>query len=131
MSYMFRALLQFRLRTPAETSGAPLIALGLAVLLASTWIPIAPVLTAMAILALGATNITLARFHGSPALYPVLLLHAGTYLTLYALFLGASLHATAAASTAGPDLWQVFDLAVSIIPMAAAAQRMGGMLSRR
>jgi hypothetical protein len=82
----------------------------------------------MAILALGATNAMLARFLGTPALCSVLLLHAATYLSLYALFLGATLHAAAAASTIGLDLWQSLDLAVSLLPMAVAAQRVTGAL---
>ena len=79
----------------------------------------------------GATNATLARFQGSPALCPVLLLHAVTYLSLYALLIGATLHAAAAASTAGLGLGRSLDLAVSLLPMAVALQRMGGILSRR
>ena len=73
-------------REPAHTSpsGAMQIAFGLAILISFAWFPLAPVVTAMAIIALGATNATLARFQGSPALCPVLLLHAVTYLSLYA-----------------------------------------------
>jgi hypothetical protein len=82
----------------------------------------------MAILGLGTTNATLTRFHRSAALCPVLLLHAATYLCLYALFLGATLHAAAAASTAGLGLWQSLDLAVSLLPMAVAAQRVTSAL---
>ena len=124
-------LLHSRTGARMSPSGAWLIAIGLAILISAAWIPGVPVVTAMAIIALGATNATFARFHGSPALCPVLLLHAVTYLSLYALFVGATLHAAADASTAGLGLGPSLDLAVSVLPLAVAMQRMGGVLSRR
>jgi hypothetical protein len=124
-------LLHSRTGARPSPSGAWQIAIGLAILISAAWFPIAPVVTAMAITALGATNATFARFQGSPALGPILLLHAVTYLSLYALLIGATLHAAAVASTAGLGVGRSLDLAVSLLPMAIALQRMGGMLFRR
>lgn len=106
------------------------MAIGLAILLAATLWPAMPVVTAMAILGLGATNATLARFRGTPALVPIVLLHAATYVGLYSLFIGATLHAAGATSTVNLGPWAALDLAVSVFPMAIAMQRMGAMLSR-
>lgn len=113
----------------ASATGAASIAFGLSILILAAWIPSLPVITAMAILTLGATDATLARFRGTAALYPVMLLHAATYALLYALFIGATLHATnAAASTASLSRWVLFDLAASTLPMALAVQRIVGAL---
>jgi hypothetical protein len=104
-------------------SSASLIAVGLAFLIAGSWMPALPVVTAMAILALGATNATIARFSSSPSLVPVALLNAATYLALYGLFIGATLYAATAASTASVSAWTVLDLAASTLPMAAVLHR--------
>ena len=77
----------------------------------------------MAILSLGATNTTLDRFRGTPALRPVLLLHGATYAGLYGLFIGATLQAASAASTADLSPWTALDLAASSLPMAVALRR--------
>ena len=58
----------------------------------STFWPGAPVVTAMAIIALGATETTLARFRGNGAFLPVVVLHSTIYASLYALFVGATLN---------------------------------------
>jgi hypothetical protein len=105
-----------------------LIAVGLFTLLAAAWLPAVPVVTAMAILALGATYATLARFRGTPAIVPVMLVHTAAYVTLYGLFLGAALHADTAATTAGLSLWAALDVAASAVPMAIALQRIAGRL---
>ena len=62
--------LHSRTSSRTSSSGAWLIALGLAMLFAAPWFPVMPVVTAMAILALGATDATLARFRGTPAIVP-------------------------------------------------------------
>lgn len=100
--------------------GPALIAVGLAVLLSATWWPAAPVVSAMALLALGATGATLARFGGSPSFPTILAVHVVVYAGLYVLFVGATLHA-AATQHGGVDWWRAVDLAVSVWPMIAAA----------
>ena len=116
---------------PAAERAPILIAIGLAMLLAAAWWPAIPVITAMSILGLGATDATLVRYRGTPALVPIVLLHAATYVGLYGLFIGATLHAAGTVSPAGLGLWSALDLAASAFPMAIAMQCVGAMLSRR
>ena len=98
---------------------ASLIGVGLLVLAMATCWPQVPAVTGMALVALGATAASIARFRRTTALLPISLLHVAIYGGLYALFVGATLHATAA-SAAGIGLPTVIDLAVSIWPVAAA-----------
>lgn len=114
---------------PAERAPI-LIAAGLAMILAAAWVPAMPVVTAMAILTVGATEATLARFRGSPAVVPVLLMNVATYVSLYGLFIGATMHAAAAASPVGLGLWAALDLAASVLPMAVVLHRSAKTLSR-
>lgn len=96
-----------------------LIAVGLALLVATIYWPAMPATTGMALIALGATVTTIARFAGSPGLQPLLLLHLTIYGGLYALCVGSRL-----------DLWMndgaslriafLVDLAASAWPAAAA-----------
>ena len=118
-----------KLQSRRPTCPRLLIGVGLAILLASNWIPALPVITALAVLALGATDATIARFNRSPALVPVLLLHATTYTALYGLFVGATFYA---AVSVGQSIgaWHVLDIGASALFMAIALQRTGGMLSR-
>jgi hypothetical protein len=100
--------------------GPALIAVGLAILILAAWWPAAPIVSAMALLTLGATGATLARFGSSPSLRTILPVHIVVYAGMYALFVGASQHA-AATQTGGGNLWQTIDLAASIGPMTVAA----------
>jgi hypothetical protein len=104
----------------SATCRAPaLIALGIGVLLASAWWPAAPVVTAMAVVTLGATEATSARFRGKSAMMPAMIVHGATYAGLYGLFIGATLHA----STAGVGVWKLLDVAASFLPVALALLR--------
>jgi len=116
-----------RVGTHRAAFGPWLIAIGLTILIAAAWIPLLPVVTAMAFLTLGATDATLSRFQNTQVLRPILFLHAATYAMLYGLFVGAVLHASA---SDGLGLGVQFDLAASILPMAFAAQRVGGTFLR-
>jgi hypothetical protein len=111
-------------------TGPRMIAVGLAILIAAAWIPELPVVTAVAILTLGATNAVIARFRASPALVAAVLLHAAAYVGLYALFIGATLYAGAHPSAHGLGASAICDLAVSTLPMAVALQRMATTLAR-
>jgi hypothetical protein len=93
------------------------ICIGLAMLLAAPRWPALPEVTAMGLVALGATGVTLARFRGTPALLPVLAMHATVYGTLYVLFVGAAIHA-ATRGDAGPSLPAAVDLVASAWPVA-------------
>ena len=98
--------------------------MGLVVLTAGPWWPHAPFVTAMAIITLGATEIMLARFRDSAALLPVAVLHGVAYTGLYGLFIGATLHTSAAALSA----LAMLDLIASAFPMAIALKRISGAL---
>jgi hypothetical protein len=111
-------------RHPIHAAAGPqLIAIGLAILIVATWIPSLPVLTAMAVLALGTTYATLVRFRYSPLLAPVLVIHAATYATLYALFVGALFHASARAASPQFSLVDALDLFLSWLFLVVAARR--------
>jgi hypothetical protein len=99
--------------------GPALIAVGLIVLLAEPYSSRAPIVTAMALIALGATLATAWRYRCSPALPALIAAHLLVYSTLYVLLVGAVLHA-AFAKSAGLDFLQVFDLGLSVGLMVAA-----------
>lgn len=113
-----------------DTAGPRLIAIGLAVLIAAAWIPHLPVVTALAVLTLGATSVTLVRFRHSPALLPMLLLHGATYAAMYALFVGATLDLAAKSLAAASSLITGIDVAASLLVMAAAAFQIFAALRR-
>jgi hypothetical protein len=100
-----------------------LIGIGLATLIAGSFWPEAPVTTAMAMIALGTTDVTLARFSGRAALLPTTILHATTYASLYVMFLGATLHSASVSSAAGVGVWTGLDLAASLVVVVIALQR--------
>lgn len=108
-------------RVPAARWGPALIAAGLAVLILAAWWPALPVVSAMALLTLGATGSTLARFNRSPSLRAFLPVHIVVYAGLYVLFIGAILHAATTRSGGGVDLLRTIDLAASVGPMSVAA----------
>lgn len=117
------AMRRLLLETP--TAGPPIpwdaacIGLGLALLLGASWWPIVPVVTATGLVILGATGATLARYRSSAALLHILLVHWVNYASLYALLLGATLHA-AATRPANAHLPLALDLAASLLPIIAA-----------
>jgi hypothetical protein len=100
--------------------GPALIAAGLGVLLSAAWWPTAPLVSAMALLALGATGATLARFGTSPGFPTILAVHVVVYAGLYVLFVGATLHT--ATRSGGVEWWRAADLAASFWPMIAASR---------
>lgn len=100
--------------------GPAFIAVGLAVLLVSTWLPALPVVTAMALLTLGATDVTAQRFRGSPGYIPVMLLHATTYSALYGLFIAATLHAAGRVPNTPVSFTVILDIAASMLPILTA-----------
>src|SRR5262245_59296725 len=99
--------------------GATAIAAGLTILAAALLWPGMPGVTGSALVILGATSATVQRFHGTRTFLPIMLVHLATYGSLYALFVGASLHA---AAQTGPVLSNhtVVDLVLSIGPLAIA-----------
>jgi hypothetical protein len=97
--------------------GPLFIAVGLGVLLAAAWLPTLPVISSMALLAIGATRATLARFRGTPALLPVMLVHLAAYGGLYALYIGATFHEAATGDAPGLGLFQAADITASALLM--------------
>jgi hypothetical protein len=108
-----------------------LIAVGLAIQLAFVWWPAAPVVTAMALVALGATGATIVRLANHRAAPLLVAAHLLVYGSLYLLFVGAVLHAAAAASPRGLELRLCLDLAASIWPMAVAGKLAVAAVIRR
>jgi hypothetical protein len=106
----------------SAANGPAVIAVGLATLAAAMITPAVPAVTAMGLVALGATGVMLARFRATPMLVPLVLLNLVTYAGLYALFVGAVLHAASAQASGIPQT-QLVDLAVSALPMVAVLWR--------
>jgi hypothetical protein len=117
-----------RLNGATHSRGPTLIAFGLTLLLASTIVPAVPAVTAMAIVAWGATQSSVARFGRSPALATVMLVHGGIYLSLYATFVCAVLYAPASTPQQALGWPAAFDLAMSVVPMSFALQAIGAAL---
>lgn len=109
---------------PPTLTPPVLIGAGLAILVTATWWSIAPVVTALGIISLGTTEITLSRFRNASQLLQTVILHATIYAALYALFVGATLHAASRSSAHGLSAWTALDLAISVLPMTLAAKRL-------
>ncbi|MCC7475787.1 MAG: hypothetical protein IT425_10345 [Pirellulales bacterium] len=108
---------------PALTSfnahGPLTIAAGLIPMILSPWLTAMPLVTAMALVALGATEATITRFRSSPNRGWVLAIHATCYAGLYALFVAATLDQIARGFLGG---WAAADLALSVPPVVAASR---------
>jgi hypothetical protein len=111
-----------RANAPIATHGPSLIAVGLVVLLATILEPGLPAVTGMACVALGASIAVVSRFRGSRALRPVIAAHLLIYASLYLLFVGAVYHASAENGAMEMSAVQALDLALSIVPIVAAAR---------
>jgi hypothetical protein len=103
--------------------GPVLIGIGLSILFAAAFWPSAPIVTAMAIIALGATDAIASRYQGSVPALPVTILHGTTYMLLYMLFVGARLHVPATAPSSAVSSLAVLDVAASAFPMVIALSR--------
>jgi hypothetical protein len=108
--------------------GSAPIAAGLAILAAAILSPGVPAVTGMALVALGATIATTRRFRSPATIVPAMMLHLATYGSLYALFLGATLHA-ATQSGSRLSIFNILDLALSICPLAVALERVWSELN--
>jgi hypothetical protein len=100
--------------------GPEMIAFGLTLLVANAYSSAVPVITGMALIALGATLAVASRFRCSPALPILIGAHLLVYFTLYLLFVGAIFHAAFVKSTGGPTVVQALDLVLSVAPIVAA-----------
>lgn len=104
------------------------VGLGIVILITAAWWPVAPLVTAIAIIALGATDAVVCRLRSSTAAVPIIVLHGITYTLLYALFVGARLHTPAAAPSASVAGFVMLDLIASTFPMALALKRISSFL---
>ena len=109
--------MRFQAFTPAF-----LVSLGLTLLIASSFWARTPVITAIAIVTLGATDLTIQRFRRSTAYLGVIVLHAITYTGLYGTMVGARIHASASSPYPGMIAWLVADFTCSILPICLAAR---------
>jgi apolipoprotein N-acyltransferase len=82
-----------------------------------------PTVTAMTLVAYGATSATMARFRNSPEIMPIVLVHLAIYGGLYALFVGATLHAAFTGSGIGLSGVSVADILLSVGPLGFAWKR--------
>jgi hypothetical protein len=123
---MRRLHLAFRSTRTAQPAGLTPLAVGLTMLIAVAVWPRFPAVTGMALVALGATNVTAARFRDTAAFLPAMLLHLVTYGGLYVLFVGATLHAAATPPGASPVAY--LDLAASIGPICIVFERTAAAL---
>jgi hypothetical protein len=96
------------------------IGAGLTLLLLNAWNPAVPAVTAMGLVALGATGVMAARFRGTQYGFLVVILNFAVYGLLYALFVGATIHSSAALASARIDAPKAIDLVASAWPMTAA-----------
>ncbi len=102
--------------------GPAVMVVGLAVLIVVTWSPVVPVITPLALVALGTTATTVARLHGAAAVRPLIALHLFVYTSLYLLFIGAVCHASMAGPRDGLTILQGLDFGASVAPMAYAVR---------
>jgi hypothetical protein len=116
-------LLQSPAAARSVSWGPAWIGIGLGLLVANACSPAVPVVTAMALVALGAIGVTMNRFRGTRHGNPLVAINLLVYFCLYALFIGASLHPLNLRSERHLDRLQWIDLAASIAPMAIALDR--------
>jgi hypothetical protein len=100
--------------------GPAWIGVGLGLLVANAWWPAVPVVSAMALVALGATAVTVERFRGTPGAYLVVALNLVMYCCLYALFVGATLHHAGVRADHRLGTLTAIDLVASMWPLSAA-----------
>jgi hypothetical protein len=101
-------------------SGPVLIAVGLGLLIADGYCRAMPVISAVAIIALGATRVVGLRFGNSPARQALVAAHLVVYSSLYLLFVGAVIHAAFVKPAAGLSILQAMDLTTSALPIIAS-----------
>jgi hypothetical protein len=112
----------------AASSGPIWIGLGLSLLLVNVLWPAAPALTAMGLVACGATGVTAERFRAAPHGWLVVVLNLLVYGGLYCLFVGATLNRGGAVH---PLPTVVADLALSLWPMSLVLRQSWHEFQRR
>ena len=110
--------------------GAGLVAVGLSVMAAMSWWQSAPVAAAAALVALGATYITIDDFGRHPAFLTIAASHLLVYGTLISLFAGSLVHKVGTRQS-GWQWNQLMDLAAGATAVILAAQCMSKALALR
>jgi hypothetical protein len=105
-----------------KNRGQMLIAMGLAILFVAFCWPAAPVVSGMALIALGATLEVVARLGGASRFRPLVVVHAAIYGNLYLVFVGAVCHAALTGPRHGLSWEQGSDLLLSAVPMSVVAR---------
>jgi hypothetical protein len=118
LALMRLPLLQPPIASQSISWGPVWIGFGLGLLVANAWWPVVPVVTAMALVALGATEVTVQRFRGTPRAYLVVVLNLVVYCGLYALFFGATLHQAGVRADHCLGTVAAIDLVSSIWPLS-------------
>lgn len=90
-----------------------MIAFGLLIILVQACWPTVPVVSGMAMIALGATVVTIDRMTSAVARHITTVANLFTYLSLYLLFLGAVYHAAARGPRGRLNVLQWFDVGLS------------------
>ncbi|HEY4231900.1 MAG TPA: hypothetical protein VGM76_00610 [Lacipirellulaceae bacterium] len=111
-------LLKLPVVNQSDSWGPAWIGIGLGVLVAGAWLSAVPVVTAMALVALGATTVTVDRFRGRSRADLVVVLNLLVYCSLYALFFGTMLHQARAGATRQLGPLAAMDLVASAWPLA-------------
>jgi hypothetical protein len=96
------------------------LAVGLGVLILNGWSADVPVVSAMSLVALGATAITVDRYRGKWLGEIVVALNLVMYFGLYVLFVGSTVHRATSQSDHRLGIAAAIDLAVSVLPLAIA-----------
>jgi hypothetical protein len=117
-----RSLKMSYTRRDHQRTGPLCIAIGLALLVAAQRWPVMPVVSGMALVALGSTLALISRF--GDAVRPRLLIavHVVVYGNLYCVFLGAMCHEALTGPRLGLNWWHALDLLVSVAPLAVTAR---------
>jgi len=116
------------MQTAAQRPGVQVFT-GLGMLLVAMANPGLPACTGMALVALGATAITIERIQCSPARTPWLLTHGLVYGAIYVLFVGATFDAASRKAAELTPLAQL-DLAVSVLLMTTLAHSLAADIRR-
>jgi hypothetical protein len=116
-----RSVLAVRLGKPPG-NGQRFMFAGLAMLIAAACSPRLPVVSPMAIVALGATAATITQLARHKLAAQLLIVHWCVYSALYAYFLGAVWHAASHGPQPGWQLGQLLDVAGSLCIMTLATQ---------
>jgi hypothetical protein len=111
---------QTRFKSWLGANRAPVaIGTGLAIQFLATWWAEAPVVTGMALVALGATISVIGRFERAATRPLFAAANLFVYLNLYLLFVAAVTHAAMNGPQDGLTFWQGLDFGASVLPMAA------------